>query len=194
MNKYTFVKKDNGGWYLVVKDLLSFTAVIEWKGNLLAYGWMDIKTETEVDENGHRWGHPVTSYGNTLQQLLEMELFKTGKQAMPLVECINFLAEKMNGAFTRLYEEDGSVLVNTAGGCMPDDDTFRTVQTVQSDEFVFPKEKGAEVRIIKWPNGDHYYAKIGSEDVVVDGKQCWKTKKAAQAATDKYFAIYTVRD
>ncbi len=188
MKSYEFVKKSNGGWYLVCDNITAFTAVMEWKASLLAYGWMDIGMETEVDANNHRWGHPQTSYGNAIQILLEVEMERTGRETMPLLECINFLTNKMNSAFIKLYNLDGSVLVNSAGGCMMDDDTFETLQTIHKDKFVFPKEQDAKIRIIKWPNGSHYYAKIGNEDVVVDGEQSWNTRKAAQAAAEQYLA------
>jgi hypothetical protein len=48
---------------------------------------------------------------------------------------------------------------------------------------VLPTE---EIRIIKWPDGKHFYAKVGNADVVVDGKQKWDSKYAAQKAAERF--------
>ena len=50
--------------------------------------------------------------------------------------------------------------------------------TIIKDELIYPQEE--TIKIIKWPNGKHYYAKINDIDVIVDGKQSWNTKKEAE--------------
>jgi hypothetical protein len=58
-------------------------------------------------------------------------------------------------------------------------------ETILSEEFVYPTQRLAtmdDVRIIQWPGGAHYYAKIGNFDVVHDGKQKWDSEIEAKKA------------
>lgn len=51
---------------------------------------------------------------------------------------------------------------------------------------VWPFQKeNKEVRYLQWPNGKHWYAKIGNDDVVdAQGNQKWSTKKEAEKAAE----------
>lgn len=43
-----------------------------------------------------------------------------------------------------------------------------------------------DIRIIQWPGGDHYYAKIGDEDVVWENKQKWNSRSEAMKAAKRF--------
>ena len=55
----------------------------------------------------------------------------------------------------------------------------------ESDRLVFP---GSTIKILQWPKGIHWYAKIGHVDIVVDGEQKWNTREQAEKAAQEYLA------
>ena len=65
------------------------------------------------------------------------------------------------------------------------EENFEICERKFSEEFVYPTQRLAtmdDVRIIQWPGGAHYYAKIGNLDVVHDGKQKWDSEIEAKKA------------
>lgn len=66
-------------------------------------------------------------------------------------------------------------------------------EEIWKDELQYPENPGGytpfDVEYIKWPGGTHYYAKIGGEDVVVDGEQKWNSYTEAKNAVKKYLGI-----
>lgn len=175
--KHTFLKMSNGGWYFLVDNEEAAKAVLDWKSNILAHAWM---FDMELD------GHCKTNYSNACETILQVEMLKTGKKQMSMPECINLLEQRMTEPFLKYFYEYGKVLVNPAAGFMLHDGSYEVLKTIVKDDFIFPKNKEEEVRIIHWQDGSHYYAKIGKEDVVWDGEQKWGTRQAAEAAAEKY--------
>ena len=83
-----------------------------------------------------------------------------------------------------LYLTDGVVEF----GYMDGNTMYEIRSRVFVDEFKFPEEEPLlkNVRFIQWPNGSHWYAKIGKHDIVdCNGNQKWNTRaEAEKAATD----------
>lgn len=51
------------------------------------------------------------------------------------------------------------------------------------DTLSYPIDDSA-IKVIKWPGGTHFYAKVGSEDVVWDGEQKWNSRSEARKAAE----------
>lgn len=62
------------------------------------------------------------------------------------------------------------------------DETY--VDSITFPEIERPTYK--DVRYLQWPGGKHWYAKIGNNDVYVDGKMKWDTHYEAEKAAMKY--------
>lgn len=45
-----------------------------------------------------------------------------------------------------------------------------------------------DIRIMKFPNGAHWYAKIKDKDVVIDGEQKWNAKWVAQKKAEQFLS------
>lgn len=62
-----------------------------------------------------------------------------------------------------------------------------------SDEFIFPTQHLAtidDVHIIQWPGGSHFYAKVGSVDIVDSrGNQKWNSEEEARKEAAKYIFL-----
>lgn len=77
-----------------------------------------------------------------------------------------------NGIVTVIFSPDGEI-----------------IEEFESDKIEFPiikKPSYKDVRIMQWPGGKHWYAKIGNIDVVVDGEQKWNSHREAELAAQKY--------
>jgi hypothetical protein len=60
-------------------------------------------------------------------------------------------------------------------------DGFEIIDTIEKDILDFNLSKFTEddIKITQWKFGDHYYAKIGKYDVVIDNEQKWNTFEEA---------------
>ena len=81
------------------------------------------------------------------------------------------------------------LLVNDAGGYM-----FLGGDIVETDRMVVDRIGGyryteQDIRLLRFRNGSHWYAKIGKMDVVDEyGNQKWNTRGAARRAAEKFLA------
>lgn len=87
----------------------------------------------------------------------------------------------LKGLWTAL-EEHGRVFINDTGGYFFPIPEMEITGETEISEWVFPT---ASIRVFQWPNGTHWYAKIGDLDVVDRyDKQKWDTKEEAQRHAD----------
>jgi hypothetical protein len=81
-------------------------------------------------------------------------------------------------------ERTGRVFINSNGGFFGMKESLKIEDTRAIFAYILPSDK---VRIIQWPGvGNHYYAKFGDQDVVVDGVQKWNTWEEAEAAALRF--------
>ena len=70
---------------------------------------------------------------------------------------------------------------------------YEIVERVYSDILEYPSEKPIfdKVKFIQWPDGKHWYAKIGHEDIVdINGNQKWDSRLDAEDAAYWYIKKY----
>lgn len=133
-----------------------------------------------------------------LQYAFAMELSKDENQEgrYDMVDDLKIISKTFDTPYRKVFLKCGSIYCNPVGGFYPSDAVPHTIlETVETDTFKFPEILNDEnsynlkPRIIQWPNGTHYYAKIGMEDVVDErGNQKWDTREAAENAAKAYLA------
>lgn len=79
--------------------------------------------------------------------------------------------------------QDRRLFVNSNGGYFGVTEKIKIHESRDIDVWALPEEKP---RFVQWTGGTHWYAKIGDEDIVVNGRQKWDTKAEAEAAAAKY--------
>ncbi len=85
----------------------------------------------------------------------------------------------LNGK-TRVLFEYGKLYLRENGSYMTESDTMNVTDTLILDKISWPNYKEEDIKVYKWANGTHYYARIGGMDVVdSDGNQKWDTRKEA---------------
>lgn len=125
-------------------------------------------------EGGGKGGHATK--GGTIT-------FLAGLKGISLVEALGKLNFDMMSGMHRILADSGRIFVGGNGGYFGMMSELEILDTHMVDKFILPTE---EVRIIQWPGGEHFYAKIGNQDVVVNGKQKWDTREEAEAAAKKF--------
>lgn len=58
-------------------------------------------------------------------------------------------------------------------------DTYEIISTKETYTL-------GDIRVMKFPNGAHWYAKIGQIDVVIDGEQKWNAKWVAEQKAEQF--------
>lgn len=71
-------------------------------------------------------------------------------------------------------------------------DGFEIIDTIEKDilDFNISKFTETDIKIVQWKAGDHYYAKIGNYDVVIDNEQKWNSFDEAYSNALKYLSEF----
>jgi hypothetical protein len=122
--------------------------------------------------------HYSTQYGNILR--VKAKRLAESKGSVSVLDFIDVLTDSVFKVKEKLIDEGHTLYINKAGGFMPFlGPEYEVKETIISEELAFPEYSEKDIKIIKWPNGVHYYAKVGSMDVVVDDEMKWKTEERA---------------
>jgi len=102
-------------------------------------------------------------------------------------EGYNDLFNKRNEAMRRALIEYPCIYIQKSGGWFSDTENCVAMKddVVVTDKLFFPDALD-KPRYLKWPGGTHYYVKIGSEDIVVDGVRKWDSRELAEKAYKKW--------
>ena len=170
----------DSGWYLLVRDLDSYTAVLLWRGRDLAKGYVE-----GVPFLKHGMGHPETKQGQAVMFFLQAEL-ENRETELSMVDAITLLSEQFSSARDFFYERDGGFYINQNGGVreIQLSQHESIVAEVKRTDLIFPTDDKIEIK--KWRGGRHWYAKKGGMDIVIAGKQKWNTRRAAEEAVIKF--------
>lgn len=154
------------GWLF---DIQSYQDIQGWWDNVrLGKAQKDFQEAVKYAEG--------KAHANVLASLAELS-------GISLIDALTNMNESLGKGMAKVLDEQGRLFINDLGGYFGYVDGIETYETKEIDVWALP---GQEPRFIQWPDGAHYYAKIGDEDVVVDGKQKWDTLKEAKVAAEKY--------
>lgn len=85
------------------------------------------------------------------------------------------LENKMFQSRASLIKSDGACLLTDGLQAMPIT-SFNIIDECYKEELVWPTYTENDIKIVSWPGGAHFYAKIGGMDVVNEkGEQKWNT-------------------
>jgi hypothetical protein len=100
-----------------------------------------------------------------------------------LLTALSRFQQHIGEGLDRVLQDQKRLFINSVGGYFGYSKNLIISDTRDIDMWALPTET---VRIIQWPDGSHFYAKIGNTDVVVDGKQKWDSRAEAEAAGQKF--------
>ena len=174
---------------------------VKVKSSMIDYGWM-LRIDDPMQVLEYHQSVDPSKASRIVDQIRKVKIEKVKHFADELSFVIAKLSEikgtsvvmtlaNFNTLVTAQQMESirrcGAIYVNRNGGYFPCKGDIEECEVEQSKVLSFPTVRDEDdIRIIKWPQGKHWYAKIGDTDVVVDGEQKWNTKAAAKAAAKKF--------
>lgn len=171
------------GWFLLLDTIESFNEFLDKRANSLVHSYFNLKanasrTKPFIYKNGnHICNHDESTISNFLW------LDNTRKTVMDDCKCL----DKLLSGYQTIFLNYGHVIINSVNGCRAMNNSFKILEEKSSDKLVFPTTSEKDIKITKWPNGIHYYAKIGNQDVVDEnGNVKWLTEKQAKKEAVKF--------
>lgn len=164
---------------------------VTWPKMGLNYGWLfDIRNVDELFDylDNVRAPRARAEFAEALkyaQGIGHANMIATiaGMKGITILEAqTKFNSDVMKAMEKSLFKK-GRIFVNGLGGHFVVHDDLKIKESREIDVWALPEEKP---RFIQWPGGTHWYAKIGDEDIVVDGTQKWDTLEQAAQAAEKF--------
>lgn len=154
--------------------------------------------EVLVEYTGFKSKELVQSYFKAKEKLVKkyhlgweescmLQVLSNRKKRKTVVDDVNILSDEMLSPLVRYYLNGRIPIVNKNGGYCFLDDEIEVLEKLEKSEMIWPDDNRYGIRILKWPEGKHYYAKVGNKDVFDDdGNMKWNTKKQAEKWAKKF--------
>lgn len=186
---YTFVnlfrRGESWGWYVKVSSVEDlFNWYDGWNGARIlgdaVYDFMNSSSfELMKAKPTALKDHASTPYVGML--IMECDRLAVEKGRVSMMDLNEFMVDKVFKVKLDIVTKGQTIYINKCGGFMPSlDPDFTIHETVTSEDFAFPAYTEADIKITRWPNGVHYYARIAHLDVRVDGEMKWKSYEIAR--------------
>lgn len=175
------------GWLAKIETKEQLDIWYRYMAGVNAEAWFDIKHSPQ-----YKAGHCRTTYASLWKTILDIEMVKTGREKMSMVECVNFIELNSTKITISIFNREGSVYVNTNGGCRDtrlrndgrlDEHIF---DRCTNKDFLFPSMSKKDVEIKRWAMGKHFYIVANGKTVQINGKDKFNTIEAAEAAKKEY--------
>jgi len=180
MNNFTFVKVKHKKFGFIYYALLieSLEDLTEWTN---IFGVTIGEAYTRVKEKIRKGQHISDEHEMVVDNLLSTKILRDGgiNKSKTFIDDILYLTDKIHSSKIDGILRGKKLIINYTGGWCFLNENYDVLETIKKRNCIFPDIK-EKIRIIQWPSGKHYYAKIGKEDVIVDGKQKWKSYKEAK--------------
>ncbi len=167
------------------------------------YGWlMMISTEEEFDDwwfamreprfssdfadatNSYEYGKLTgakTNGGHAREGWLIISM--VSNLGISAIDALIKIRTDVEFGMRRCLKEEGTIFINKSFGYFFPHPDIIVKETKTIDDWIFP---GEEIKVTKWPNGTHYYAKVGSRDVFLGAVEKWDTFDEAYKAAEKF--------
>ena len=170
---WTFIQKKDGSWWLKVSTIEEYARYRD-ETDSKRYGDI-LKDMLAVAEGKHERNPATTAI------LLENEKHRGRKSALELVaDFSSRVAEWQLGYLMKGYY----LLFNRCGGCHFDTD--RSYRWIHKSDLVFPEFTEKDIKIERFPDGQHYYAYVGSSQVRDGDVLKWDTYDEAYRHAKEY--------
>lgn len=172
-------------WFLLIDTVEAFMAFIEGRRNKIVRAYSNLKDRTirQTVKSGH--------IADSDESLIFNRLYLDDSRKS-LLDDANILEGLLEG-YHKAFLNEGHIIVSPNNSFRMMDDTFKILETRYNDTLIFPVTKESDIRIIQWPNGKHYYAKIGNQDVVdAQGNRKWDSFSDAKYAAQRYLDKHLV--
>jgi hypothetical protein len=187
--KYKFVLKDKGtnnqGWWLQLSNVDELIAYLEEVaptryGNAFEnYIYGKEFDETSKNHSPHSREVELTSAIGQYARMRETTFIQA------LIMFRNEVALRQ----MHEIEEHGSIFINRAGGYHSASEYDKCYDVVYRDNLIFPQFHKNDIRVKKFPYGQHYYAYIDDLQVKDGDTMKWNTYEEAYAQAEKLVGV-----
>lgn len=172
---------DDPAWVCRVDTMKAAMDVAHVKARRFGEDYYEVKREKATwdrPKHGHISSRPAKMMEDLLVYHQDSPL-NTEQEQTALNE-LAFVSQVFIEPIIETVAEGEKWYVNKNWGMIPyKDDEFTVRTTCERNEYVFPVEGEDDIEIMQWPNGRHYYAKVGNQQVRIDGEQKWVTFRRA---------------
>ncbi len=109
--------------------------------------------------------------------------FMAELKGISIINAVLKLNADRSRGMEKAFFDTQRIFINGLGGYFGNNKDVKVTDTKEIDLWALPDE---QPRFIQWSGGEHWYAKIGDEDIVVAGKQKWNTRREAEQAAKDY--------
>lgn len=184
---YHFVKFNNT-WYLKPEKLEDVTEHFKkFCGREFEQGFNDFKDNTIIkkDYNGEKYLYSKNHSSSVWRNVVELTMQFTGDSWLKTACSLEKRTYKDR---INKFNEGKPIFLTDGLPYFPPKEWPTYDEEVWKDELEFPYEYNfKDVRFIRWPGGRHWYAKLGSIDIVDKyGYQKWNDKYYAMEVAKKW--------
>ena len=185
--KYTFIKiripeTENckelvyPNWFFVANDVID---IIQHTDKFLNSQVEEAVLDIIEEKKGTR--HFITNLGWSANEIAKL------KGGSPIYDALPSLMQQILEGKIKLLDKGIKPLIRDNGTYMGLIDSYEITETKVMDKLSYPAYSVEDIKIIRWPNGKHYYAKIGNIDVVDKYGKCkWNTSAMAQKKAEEF--------
>jgi hypothetical protein len=185
------------GWYVKVASVSDLFDWFEgWKGlERVGRSVLDFLNSKELEYLKAKKDDDQISFKNHARSpytsMFIMECYKSAEKGtlVSISSLSQFLSEKIFMEKLKKVFEGHTLYINKVGGYMPflgEDFEIRSEATLEV--FKFPEYTKQDINITRWPNGKHYYAKVGHMDVTVNGESKWNDAETAHKKAEEFLS------
>jgi hypothetical protein len=172
-------------WYCLIDNYDSLKEFLELRTKSLVGSYFYIKKVRASGKTCH--------FSNPQHVMLEtrflVENIKETKNKSLADDCK--ILDEFTTAYVKFFINYGSFVVSPNWAFRDIDNTFEILDKIESKFFIFPEDKkkltSKDISVTKWPEGKHWYAKVGSHCVINDiGESKWNSYNQAQIEAEKF--------
>ena len=186
--KFVYVQLDNcpsvKQWGWLIDNTAALMEFITIKQKAIGEGYFEAK---RAILNNYHCKDPMSNAIHNLFYIWR----QTDQSDNNMITDLNKLHDTFIVPIQEIYKKHGEILVwSNLIGFAPFTD-YTVLKTEHKSNLIFPQYAytKTDIRIIQWPGGKHYYAKIGNIDVEMNGDAKWDLYDDAYRAAKEYLKI-----
>lgn len=191
MSKWTFVLKDKGtnnqGWWLKISTIEELGKYYEQTYGV-RYGKVFENFVYGKEFNDIRKGLPSNRHMPHLQEatLTECIVNYASRNNLTILQGISRFVLEVAQTQMDCIRENGAIYINQVGGYHSAYENEPKYDFVHREKLIFPDFKQNQIRIKKFPYGNHFYAYIGDTQVRCGDVLKWNTYEEAYKCALEY--------
>lgn len=159
----------NQGWLLEIDSVEKLENWFATRNEALDI-WEDLKREA----SGLRHFENEKSYA------YQLIISKRFEDKCTISDFCNLYDEITLGSKLKLLEKYGKIYINQVGGFCTLGERTKVKNKIEFENMIYPEATKKDFKIVRFPNGTHYYIKSLGQAVHYEGKEKWDSREEAR--------------